>query len=262
MLVDSSNSAAGSAVTGAIRQAARPPGRASNIYWRRRRSSSGLNPQAGASTSSARGLFQFIEQTWLGTMKQAGPSLGYGQYADAITKNASGTIRSEGSGDAQRNSQAAQRSDRERGDGRRLHPGQCGIVVGATRPHAERGRTLYRAFSRRRRRGAPDLGRCAPIRMPAPRVIFRMPRSANPSIFYDRATGAPRSLAQVRDVLTARYDVRGAHRQQRAWRRPAGVDTAMLRPIPPMPIPSVSRLRRLPRQPVSSAAATVPTRPA
>src|SRR4029077_8144721 len=30
---------------------------------------------------------------------------------------------------------------------------------------------------------------------------------ANSSIFYDRATGQARSLAQVRDVLTARYDV-------------------------------------------------------
>jgi hypothetical protein len=31
--------------------------------------------------------------------------------------------------------------------------------------------------------------------------------NANSSIFYDRATGHARSLAQVRDVLTARYDV-------------------------------------------------------
>jgi len=31
--------------------------------------------------------------------------------------------------------------------------------------------------------------------------------NANPSIFFDRATRAPRSLAQVRDVLVARYDV-------------------------------------------------------
>ena len=31
--------------------------------------------------------------------------------------------------------------------------------------------------------------------------------NANSSIFYDRATGRARSLAQVRDVLTARYDV-------------------------------------------------------
>ena len=36
------------------------------------------------------GLFQFIEQTWLGTVKEAGPALGYNGYADAITKSQSG----------------------------------------------------------------------------------------------------------------------------------------------------------------------------
>jgi hypothetical protein len=36
-------------------------------------------------------LFQFIGQTWLGTVKEAGAQLGYGQYADAITKHTSGT---------------------------------------------------------------------------------------------------------------------------------------------------------------------------
>jgi hypothetical protein len=54
---------------------------------------SGLNPQAGASTSSARGLFQFIETTWLATIKQAGAALGLGRYADAITQSASGKLR-------------------------------------------------------------------------------------------------------------------------------------------------------------------------
>jgi hypothetical protein len=34
--------------------------------------------------------FQFIEQTWLGVMKQDGPSLGLGSYADAITARGSG----------------------------------------------------------------------------------------------------------------------------------------------------------------------------
>ena len=33
---------------------------------------SNLNPNAKAKTSSATGLFQFIDQTWLGTMKQSG----------------------------------------------------------------------------------------------------------------------------------------------------------------------------------------------
>src|SRR5271169_4471552 len=90
MLVDSSNSTAGSAVIGAIRQAAQATGTSFQYLLATAQVESGLNPQAGASTSSAPGLFQFIEQTWLATLKQSGTALGYGQYADAITKNASG----------------------------------------------------------------------------------------------------------------------------------------------------------------------------
>ena len=41
-------------------------------------------------SSTATGLFQFLEQTWLGTLKQAGPALGYGSYAAAITQTRSG----------------------------------------------------------------------------------------------------------------------------------------------------------------------------
>jgi soluble lytic murein transglycosylase-like protein len=83
MLVDSGNSAAGSAVTGAIRQASQATGTSFNYLLATAQVESGLNPQAGASTSSARGLFQFIDTTWLATMKQYGPALGYGRYADA-----------------------------------------------------------------------------------------------------------------------------------------------------------------------------------
>src|SRR5580692_7178090 len=90
MLVDSSGYAAGSTVTGAIRQASAATGTSFNYLLATAQVESGLNPQAGASTSSARGLFQFIEQTWLGTIKQSGAQLGYGRYADAITKTSSG----------------------------------------------------------------------------------------------------------------------------------------------------------------------------
>src|SRR6204780_1083791 len=90
MLVDSSNSTAGSAVIGAIRQAAQATGTSFQYLLATAQVESGLNPQAGAATSSASGLFQFVEQTWLGTMKQSGAALGYGQYADAITKTGSG----------------------------------------------------------------------------------------------------------------------------------------------------------------------------
>lgn len=45
---------------------------------------SGLDPQAAAKTSSARGAFQFIEQTWLGLVKEYGASEGQGRLASAI----------------------------------------------------------------------------------------------------------------------------------------------------------------------------------
>ena len=51
---------------------------------------SSLNPQARAQSSSAVGLFQFLESTWLQVMKEQGPRLGYQQYADAIQKNGDG----------------------------------------------------------------------------------------------------------------------------------------------------------------------------
>ena len=57
---------------------------------------SGYNPKAKAPTSSAAGLFQFVEQTWLSTLKQHGAKYGYARYADLITKGADGRYRVNG----------------------------------------------------------------------------------------------------------------------------------------------------------------------
>jgi hypothetical protein len=51
---------------------------------------SSLNPEAKAPTSSATGLYQFLDSTWLQVMKQEGPRLGYQQYADAIQVDSDG----------------------------------------------------------------------------------------------------------------------------------------------------------------------------
>ncbi|NWH08770.1 MAG: transglycosylase SLT domain-containing protein [Alphaproteobacteria bacterium] len=51
---------------------------------------SSLNPSAKARTSSATGLYQFIEQTWLATVDKHGPAHGLDAYAEAITKDAKG----------------------------------------------------------------------------------------------------------------------------------------------------------------------------
>lgn len=51
---------------------------------------SSLNEKAQASTSSAAGLFQFIEQTWLGAVKTYGARHGLGAEASAIKRDESG----------------------------------------------------------------------------------------------------------------------------------------------------------------------------
>ena len=51
---------------------------------------SSLNPGAKASTSTATGLFQFLDSTWLQVMKQEGPRLGYQHYADQIAVSSAG----------------------------------------------------------------------------------------------------------------------------------------------------------------------------
>src|SRR6516164_3969703 len=97
MSVDTSNATATAGVdpararvAGAIKQAANATGTSFEYLLATAKMESDFNPSAGASTSSAHGLYQFIDQTWLGTVKEAGGQLGYGQYADAITRSSSG----------------------------------------------------------------------------------------------------------------------------------------------------------------------------
>lgn len=54
---------------------------------------SAMNPAAKARTSSAAGLFQFIESTWLETLKNSGPELGLGDIADKIEARPGGKYR-------------------------------------------------------------------------------------------------------------------------------------------------------------------------
>jgi len=53
---------------------------------------SGYNPTAKASTSSARGLYQFTKQTWLATLDRHGANHGMAWAADAIGRDASGRL--------------------------------------------------------------------------------------------------------------------------------------------------------------------------
>jgi len=83
-------------VEAAIRRASRATGVDFDFLMKTARRESALNPSARAPTSSAAGLFQFIEQTWLATVKQSGRKHGYGQYADLIHRGTDGRWRVEG----------------------------------------------------------------------------------------------------------------------------------------------------------------------
>ena len=86
-----SGSAASGPVVQAIRDGATASGVGFDYLLATARRESALDPAAKAGTSSATGLFQFIEQTWLGVMKNAGPRLGLQAQADAITRQSDGT---------------------------------------------------------------------------------------------------------------------------------------------------------------------------
>jgi len=84
-------------VEAAIRRASSATGVDADFLLKTARRESAMNPAAKARTSSAAGLFQFIEQTWLATVKAHGAKHGYGQYADLIYRGSDGRWRVEGS---------------------------------------------------------------------------------------------------------------------------------------------------------------------
>lgn len=78
------------AVTTALARAADATGVGFDVLYNMAKRESSLDPNAKASTSSAAGLFQFVDQTWLGMVKKHGAEHGLAAEADAITRSASG----------------------------------------------------------------------------------------------------------------------------------------------------------------------------
>jgi hypothetical protein len=201
MLVETIN-AIGSTVTGAIRQAAEMTGAGFSYLLATAKIESGLNPTVKASTSSATGLFQFIDQTWLMTMKQSGAEFGLGRYADAIEKTASGRYVVQ---------DTAMRAEILN---LRKNPSINAQMAGAlTRHNAARLKTrigrdatdgeLYMAHFL----GAGGAARLinAAGNNPQAKAATLFPRAAaaNPSIFYDKQ-GAARSVTAVYGLLASK----------------------------------------------------------
>ena len=202
-------------ITGAICQAAQSTGISFDYLLTTAKIESNFNPSAQASTSSAKGLYQFIDQTWLGTMKQDGAALGLGRYAGAIARSADGHY--DVSDPAMRAAILRLRSD----------PQVSAMLAGAlTRNNAALvssniGRQpssgeLYIAHFL----GADGAGKLinGAAKQPHARAAAMFPHAAaaNHSIFYD-ASGRARSVGEVYGKLTRLFRL-GPHRCLRAER--------------------------------------------
>ncbi len=218
-------------VTGAIRDAARATGAGFEYLLNTAMRESSLNPNAKAKSSSATGLFQFIDQTWLGTIKQSGAGLGYGKYADAISRTPQGKFVV--NDPAMRREIMALRKD----------PAANAVMAGAFAN--SNSKVLNDRLGRKPTDGelymAHFLGASGAVRFikaaearPDAKAANYFPRAAqaNSSIFYDRQGGA-RSLKQVYAGLVGRHDVIGTTRVA-AVNPPTRTATAMaVRPVGP-----------------------------
>ncbi|WP_419814954.1 transglycosylase SLT domain-containing protein [Glacieibacterium sp.] len=82
-----------SATVGAVRQAAARTGVDFDYLLAQARVESGLNSDAAAVTSSARGLYQFTDATWLDTVRKHGAEHGLGWAAAALSGPVSTNLR-------------------------------------------------------------------------------------------------------------------------------------------------------------------------
>lgn len=83
-------SGATSVVVSSIRQAARATNVDFGLLMAQAQQESGFQADAKASGSSATGLYQFIDSTWLGLVQRFGAKYGVGALAQQVTTDASG----------------------------------------------------------------------------------------------------------------------------------------------------------------------------
>lgn len=191
-------------VEGAIANAARQTGVDFDFLLAQARVESALDPAAKARTSSASGLYQFIESTWLDTLKRHGARFGLGAVADGITQTSAGGAKV---ADPSRRAEIlALRHDPQTAalmaaglaedNAAYLLP-----ILGRQPDHGE----LYLAHFL----GAGGAGRFLSALQENPdqgaASLFAKAASANRSIFYER-DGSQRSLAGVMSHLSGKIE--------------------------------------------------------
>src|SRR4051794_20012173 len=190
-------------IAGAIKQAASSTGTSFEYLLATAKIESNFNPSASASTSSARGLYQFIDQTWLRTRKEAGAHLGYGEFAGAISKSSSGSYSV--SDPAARTAIMKLRDDPAAASSMAAVLTQSNSFkltgkIGRRPTDAE----LYMAHFMGVGGAAKLISNAEDSPKASAARLFPNAAAANRPIFYDRS-GNARSVSEVYSVLTSRY---------------------------------------------------------
>lgn len=161
---------------------------------------SGLNASARAGTSSATGLYQFIEQSWLAVVKQHGGEHGLGWAANSIQRLPNGRLTVGDPAtrrailDLRSNPEAASLMAAE-------HASDNKTALEAKLGRAATGTDLYMAHFL----GLGGATRFLSAMQANPRAtgaaMFPAAAQANRNVFYDR-DGQPRSLAAIHQRFT------------------------------------------------------------
>jgi hypothetical protein len=194
-------------VVGAIADAARATGVDFSYLLGQAQLESGLNPAARARTSSATGLYQFIDQSWLGVVRQHGTEHGLGWAASAIRQGSNG--RYHVADPETRRAIMALRNDPT------VASRMAAEHAADNRAYVERrtGRTaepvdLYLAHFLGPGGAVRFLNAHSANADASAASLFPRAAAANRNVFYAR-DGSPRSLAQVRDRFAARLERAG-----------------------------------------------------
>jgi hypothetical protein len=182
-------------VIGALQQAAQTTGVDFSYLLANARAESGLNPAARANTSSASGLFQFTDATWLSVVQRHGHKHGLGWAADALQAGASHGVKSTILS-LRHNAMAAARMAGEftRDNAAKLE-GALGRAAGAS--------DLYLAAFFGAGGAIKFLKSMAAAPGMAAAGLLPAAAAANRSTFY-HADGSARSLAEVHDLVAGR----------------------------------------------------------
>ena len=188
-------------VEAAIQRASSATGVDFGFLMRAAKRESSYNPNAKARTSSAAGLFQFVDQTWMSILKQHGAKYGYARYADLIQHGSNGHYYIPGGAEARATVMDL-----------RLDPHAAALMAGElAADHAAylRGRVgreptageLYAAHVLGPQGSAKliDAVRVSPGSSAA--AMFPQAAGANRAIFYH--AGRPATVAQVYANLTS-----------------------------------------------------------